>query len=459
MNNRSADEWAPDSWKRKPVSQQIKYGDTESLAQVIDKLRQLPPLVSASEVDSLKSHIADAQAGKAFILQGGDCAESFSDCNAEAISQKVRLLMSLSLLVSQQTKKPVVRIGRIAGQYAKPRSELTETQDQTTLPSYRGDLVNHVHFSESSRMPDPARMLQGYSYASLTLNYIRSLLEGDISDLFQLEQESQNLLTLKTNAKLHQSLDQFREAMRLFHQATGPQHNSRHWLEFFTSHEALHLHYEEALTRKANNGQWYNLSTHYPWVGMRTTIQDSAHIEYLRGIANPIAIKVGKDLSPETLVQLCKVLNPNNEAGRLTLIQRFGHQSIAQVLPDMIKAVQEAELKVLWSCDPMHGNTRVSAHGIKTRDFLHIQSELQQAFEIHATHGNHLGGVHLEMTAEAVMECVGGSYGVTEQELDKAYTSLVDPRLNVAQVFELIDSIEKKQQHLHKIDTKHLSSS
>ncbi|AOE49192.1 3-deoxy-7-phosphoheptulonate synthase [Kangiella sediminilitoris] len=445
MVKSGADNWTPDSWKSKPVSQQIKYGDPTALAQVTEKLCQLPPLVSSSEVDTLKNRIAEAQRGERFILQGGDCAESFKDCNAEAISQKVRSLLSLSLLVSQKLRMPVSRIGRIAGQYAKPRSALTETQGDTTLTSYRGDLVNHVHFSESARTPDPARMLEGYSYASLTLNYIRSLLEGELEELFNLEPEVASLKDLAKTKELHQSLRNFRDALQLFHQFNGRQAAHKNLTEFYTSHEALHLHYEQALTRLGSNGRWYNLSTHFPWVGMRTVQSESAHLEYLRGIANPIAIKVGPTVEAKELVKLCRWLNPENEEGRLTLIQRFGHDKISHKLPELIRAVKDADLKVLWSCDPMHGNTQVSSNNYKTRDFQHIQSELQQAFSIHADLGSHLGAAHLEMTGEAVMECIGSSYAVHHQELGEAYTSLVDPRLNLSQAFELIDSLSLKK--------------
>lgn len=445
MVDSNADNWTPDSWKSKPVSQQIKYGDPHALAQVVEKLCQLPPLVSSSEVDTLKERIAEAQRGERFILQGGDCAESFKDCNADAISQKVRSLLSLSLLVSQKTQMPVTRIGRIAGQYAKPRSVLTETQGDTTLTSYRGDLVNHVHFSESARTPDPARMLEGYSYASLTINYIRSLLEGELEELFNLEPEMTSLQDLASHKQLHQSLRNFTEALQLFHQFNGRQTAHKNLTEFYTSHEALHLHYEQALTRKANNGHWYNLSTHFPWVGMRTVQSDSAHLEYLRGIANPIAIKVGPTVEPHELVKLCRWLNPHNEPGRLTLIQRFGHTKLAEKLPALITAIQDADIKVLWSCDPMHGNTQVSPSNYKTRDYQHIQSELQQAFDIHSENNSHLGALHLEMTGEAVMECIGSTYGVKHEELGPAYTSLVDPRLNLSQAFELIDSLNLNQ--------------
>ncbi|PXF63858.1 3-deoxy-7-phosphoheptulonate synthase [Kangiella spongicola] len=442
MVERNADDWTPDSWKSKPVSQQIKYGDPQALQQVVAKLCQLPPLVSSSEVDTLREHIASAQRGERFIVQGGDCAESFSDCNADAISKKVRSLLSLSLLISQKTQKPITRVGRIAGQYAKPRSALTETQGETTLTSYRGDLVNHVHFSESARAPDPARMLEGYSYASLTLNYIRSLLESELDQLFNLEQEVSSLKNLASKKELHNSLRNFQDALNIFHQFNGKQTAHKNLTEFYTSHEALHLHYEQALTRKASNGRWYNLSTHFPWVGMRTVQSESAHLEYLRGIANPIAIKVGPTVNPQDLVELCQWLNPNNEAGRLTLIQRFGHKAIANTLPAMIEAIQKANIKVLWSCDPMHGNTELSANGFKTRDFEHVLSELQQAFDIHSKYDSFLGAIHLEMTGEAVMECVGSSYSIEPKELGEAYTSLVDPRLNLSQAFELIDSLE-----------------
>ncbi|GAA4357932.1 3-deoxy-7-phosphoheptulonate synthase class II [Kangiella marina] len=457
--NKTAANWRPDSWKDKPVSQQIKYGDNDALAQVTEKLCQLPPLVSTSEVDTLKARIAEAQAGERFIVQGGDCAESFSDCNADAISQKVRSLLSLSLLVSQKTRQPITRIGRIAGQYAKPRSELTETQGDTTLTSYRGDLVNHVHFTESARTPDPARMLEGYSYASLTLNYIRSLLEGDLEELFNLDEEVNSLKALAQHKELHQSLSNFRQAINLFHQFNGRQTAHKNLTEFYTSHEALHLHYEQALTRQASNGRWYNLSTHFPWVGMRTVRTDSAHLEYLRGIANPIAIKVGPTVAADNLIDLCQWLNPTNEPGKLTLTQRFGHQDIAKTLPEMIQAIQKADLKVLWSCDPMHGNTHVSNNGYKTRDFQHIQSELQQAFDIHKEYQSHLGAIHLEMTGQPVMECIGSRYSIHPQDLGKAYTSLVDPRLNLSQAFELIDSLFINQSQTAPNQQKNTSNS
>ncbi len=452
MSKSQPESWHPASWKDKPVSQQINYGDKEALLKAIEQLSQLPPLVSAVEVDNLKSQIALAQEGKHFILQGGDCAESFSDCNADSISQKVRLLVNLSLILSHKLNKPITRIGRIAGQYAKPRSQLMETKLDESFPSYRGDLVNHIHFSESARTPDPQRMLQGYSYASLTLNYIRAMLETDLSELFQLDDEAKALQNLKQAKQLHQSILQFQQMAQMFHNINGSQPVTKGLKEFYTSHEALHLHYEEALTRKNSNGDWYNLSTHYPWVGMRTASTNSAHIEYLRGIANPVAIKVGPQMEPQQLVSLCQAINPNNEAGRLTLIHRFGYKDIAQKLPLLIQAIQAVDLKVLWCCDPMHGNGRLTNQGIKTRDFEHIQSELSQAIDIHLEQGSILGGLHLEMTAEAVMECTGSSYQVSESELSQAYTSLVDPRLNISQVFELIDSLDTSIQNSLQIE-------
>lgn len=447
MSEKQPANWQPDSWQQKPVSQQINYGDTEALYDAIKQLRQLPPLVSASEVDNLKAQIALAQEGKHFILQGGDCAESFVDCNANSISRKVRMLVNLSLLLSSKLNKPVSRIGRIAGQYAKPRSQLDETIDGETYPSYRGDLVNHIHFSESARTPSPDRMLQGYSYASLTLNYIRALLESDLEQLLQLDLETQALLDLKANAQLHKSLHDFQKMSALFHRVTPHQPSARGLFDLFTSHEALHLHYEQALTRQHENGKWYNLSTHFPWVGMRTANPNSAHIEYLRGIENPVAIKVGPKMEVSHLLELCNIINPDNTAGRLTLIHRFGYKHIAEKLPAMINGIQHAGLKVLWCCDPMHGNGQTTKNSIKTRHFDDIQSELFQAFDIHKENGSILGGLHLEMTPEAVMECTGSSYGVTDNELDKAYTSLVDPRLNLGQAFELIDSLDKSLQN------------
>ncbi len=447
MSNHKPADWNPNSWQDKPVSQQINYGDQEALEDAIKELRQLPPLVSAIEVDNLKAQIALAQEGKQFILQGGDCAESFADCNADSISQKVRLLVNLSLLLAQKVNKPITRVGRIAGQYAKPRSQLMETKLDESLPSYRGDLVNHVHFSESARTPDPQRMLQGYSYASLTLNYIRAMLESDLNELFQLDSETQALRNLKQAEELHQSIRQYQQMAQMFHRVNGAQATPQGLKEFYTSHEALHLHYEQALTRQSANGNWYNLSAHFPWVGMRTASANSAHVEYMRGIANPVAIKIGPKMASEQLVNLCQTLNPNNEAGRLTLIHRFGHKEIQAKLPAMIQAIKRAGVKVLWCCDPMHGNGRLTNQGIKTREFEHIQSELTQAFGIHQQEDSILGGIHLEMTAEAVMECTGSSYQVNESELSQAYTSLVDPRLNMSQAFELIDSLDTSIQN------------
>lgn len=430
--------WQPDSWQRMPVSQQIRYQSSAALAEVVGKLKDLPPLVSVQEVTALKSQLAEAARGERFLLQGGDCAESFADCNADMIRQKVRILLQMSLVLVSGLKKPVVKVGRIAGQYAKPRSDAQETRANQTLPSYRGDLVNHVNFSEASRTPDPERLLKGYSYASLTLNYIRSLLEDDWQAWLVAPAGKQDPRVTDLLGKLQSSM----ELLPLFSAGSA---NARK-LELFTSHEALHLYYEQALTRRGPDQRWYNLSTHFPWVGMRTTNPRSAHIEYIRGIANPIALKVSPGMNAEQLLRIADIVDPEQEPGRLTLIHRFGVNEISRCLPPLIRAMQDAGRTPLWCCDPMHGNTRLTSRGVKTRLIPEILGELRHAVTIHQGLGSHLGGVHFELTGEQVTECIGGRLGLTEADLDRAYKSLVDPRLNAGQALEMAQTLAAMHQ-------------
>lgn len=431
-------QWHPHSWQQFKISQQARYSDQSELDSVIQELTQLPPLVGVEEIDDLKDKLASAAAGETFILQGGDCAELFSDCNAESITSKLKILLQMSLVLVHGLNKPVVKIGRMAGQYAKPRSVETETINGVSLPSYRGDLINGSNFNSQDRNPEPRRLLKGYSFASLTLNYIRTLVETKFTDFSKLENWDLDFVSHSPLANEYQQIiEKIKHSISLVENLTQAHTRPPIKDKVFTCHEALHLHYEQALTRKSENGNWYNLSTHLPWIGMRTAQKDSAHVEYMRGIANPIAVKIGPSTTPEHLLHLCDLLDPNNTPGRLLLITRFGNQKIGKQLPPLIKALKSQQRTPLWCCDPMHGNTSVTKKGMKTRRFDAIIDELTQAFLIHQQHNSHLGGVHFELTGEHVTECIGGARGLTEFDLQRAYKSLVDPRLNADQSLEM----------------------
>lgn len=429
--------WQPNSWQKKKQLQPILYPSQAEVDLVTRELNTLPPLVTPLEVEDLKTQLAEAAAGKRFLLQGGDCAESFNECNESIITNKIRILLQISLILIHGLHKPVIRVGRIAGQYAKPRSAENETQGQLTLPSYRGDLINGPEFNLVDRTPDPWRMLQGYQYAALTLNYVRALMAGGFADLYHAENWELDFAKHAEYAtEYHRILNSLRDALQ-FIKAINTIPEALRQVDFYTSHEALLLPYEQALTRRAPNGKWYNLGMHFPWIGMRTAEIDSGHVEYLRGISNPIAIKVGPKATAEWLQQMIEILNPENEPGRLTLITRFGADFIAKKLPPLINAVQKTGIKVLWAADPMHGNTIIAVGGYKTRKFDDILSELTQAFKIHKEMNSQLGGVHIELTGENVTECIGGARGITEADLKDAYKTLVDPRLNYEQALEM----------------------
>ncbi len=429
--------WHPYSWQRFPVRQQATYPDPQALQHVTAELSQLPPLVTEAEISTLQRHLADAAAGQRFLLQGGDCAETFADCRADIITSKLKILLKMSLILLHGMNKPIIRVGRIAGQYAKPRSDELETRQGISLPAYRGDLVNGVDFNEAARTPQPQRLLTGYALASLTLNYLRALTESGFGDLSAAEHWDLAFVQNSPRAQQYRRIvDDVRRAMRLV-QALDVDHSRLERREFFTCHEALHLHYEAALTRRDEHGRWYNLSTHLPWVGMRTAELGGAHIEYMRGIANPIALKLGPGVTREQLLALCERLNPGRLPGRLTLIHRYGVQRIADSLPGHVDAIRREGHPVLWCCDPMHGNTQVLGNGVKTRHFDDILSELEQAFTLHQALGSQLGGVHFELTGDAVTECIGGAGGLAERDLERAYHSLVDPRLNCEQALEM----------------------
>lgn len=432
-------DWSPTSWTLRPAEQQPTYRDAAALQRVVAELSRLPPAVVSWEVDDLKRQIADAQQGRRFLLQGGDCAETFADCESGQIARKLKILLQMSLVLLHGLKKPVIRVGRFAGQYAKPRSADTETRDGVTLPSYRGDLVNRPGFSVAEREPDPELLLRGYERAALTLNFVRALVDGGFADLHHPEYWDLGFVhhsPLRDQyrqlvASISDSLD-FYEAM------SGNRVHEASRAPFYASHEALHLLYEQAQTRfLPRRSRWYNLSTHLPWIGMRTAKLDGAHVEYCRGISNPVGVKVGPAMGTGWVQGLCEVLNPDREPGRLVLIHRMGAAQIESKLPPLIEAVRATGVPVLWVCDPMHGNTETTRSGLKTRRFDNIVSELESAFRIHAALDSYLGGVHFELTGEDVTECTGGARGLADGDLARDYRSQVDPRLNYEQALEL----------------------
>lgn len=432
-------DWHPASWQGKPAQQQPTYPDKGALDAAVASLSRLPPLVVSWEIEALKEQIAAAQRGERFVLQGGDCAESFQDCESDNIAKKLKILLQMSLVLLHGLKKPVVRIGRMAGQYAKPRSADTETRDGVTLPCYRGDVVNRPEFTSAARIPDPQLLLRGYERAALTLNFVRALIDGGFADLHHPEYWDLDFVRHSPlKEKYEQIVHSISDALDFFEaMSSAPIHETGR-VDFFASHEGLHLLYEQAQTRFIERRQrWYNLSTHMPWIGMRTAALDGAHVELFRGISNPMGIKVGPSMSAEWVQGLLATLNPNNEPGRIVLIHRMGVKDIEQRLPPLIQAVRATGSPVLWMCDPMHGNTETASSGLKTRRFDNIVAELEAAFRIHREMGSWLGGVHFELTGEDVTECTGGARGLTDSDLARAYKSQVDPRLNAEQALEL----------------------
>lgn len=439
-------EWTPTTWRSRPASQQPTYPDQGRLDQAIAELSTLPPLVTSWEIERLKSQLAEAAAGHRFLLQGGACAERFDQCSASVITNKLKVLLQMSLVLTYGLKRRIIRVGRFAGQYAKPRSSDTETRDGVTLPSYRGDLVNGPEFTESARVPDPDRLVRGYEISSLTLNFIRSLVEGGFADLRHPEYWDLDFVEHSPRAREYQKMvESISDSIRFMETLADSRSEEISRVDFFTSHEGLHLPYEEAVTRQVPRREgWYNLGTHLPWLGMRTCEIDGAHVEYYRGIRNPIGVKIGPAMTPEWLTELIEVLDPEGEPGRLTLIHRFGNQKVADGLPPLIRAATETGRRVVWCCDPMHGNTETTAEGIKTRRFDNILGEVEQSFDIHREMGSYLGGIHFELSGDNVTECVGGARGLVEADLRRAYESRVDPRLNYEQSLEMALLIARK---------------
>jgi 3-deoxy-7-phosphoheptulonate synthase len=439
MRSTDSTSWHPASWQSRKAQQQPTYEDATALNRVVAELARLPPIVVSWEIETLRERLAAVQRGEGFLLQGGDCAESFAECESDRIAKQLKVLLQMSLVLLSGMKRPIIRVGRMAGQYAKPRSADLETRDGVTLPAYRGDLVNRPEFTPEARRADPDLLLRGYERAALTLNFVRALVDGGFADLHHPEYWD---LGFMRHAELREGYERIvrsiADALDFFESLTGKEVHDATRVDFFSSHEGLHLLYEQAQTRFiARQNRWYNLSTHMPWIGVRTAQIDGAHVEYFRGIANPIGVKVGAAMDDQWLQQLVTTLNPNNQPGRLTLICRFGVKEVEKQLPRAIEAIRRTGHTVLWCCDPMHGNTETSTGGLKTRRFENILKELDLSFRIHSELGSYLGGAHIELTGDDVTECTGGARGLTDADLIRAYRSQVDPRLNYEQALEL----------------------
>ena len=443
--------WSPTSWHAKPARQQVAYPDPALVEDVLRQLAALPPLVTSWEVEGLKGQLAEAAGGRRFVLQGGACAESFANCESRVITNKLKILLQMSLVLTYGLKRRIIRIGRFAGQYAKPRSSDTETRDGQALPAYRGDIINRVAFTAADRVPDPLLMLRGYERSALTLNFVRALINGGFADLHHPEYWDLDFVRHSPRAAEYQRMvESISDSLRFMETLAGTHLAEINRVDFFTSHEGLHLPYESAQTRRVPHREgWYNLATHFPWVGMRTADLDGAHVEYFRGIRNPLAVKIGPGMTADWLQGLIRVLHPDDEPGRLTLIHRFGADRIADCLPPLLEAARRTGHTVLWICDPMHGNTETTAAGLKTRRFDRILDELEQAFEIHAAEHSYLGGVHFELSGDNVTECVGGARGLTEVDLSRAYESQVDPRLNYEQSLEMALLVARRMAKLN----------
>lgn len=434
-------QWSPQSWRNYTALQQPNYPDLDQLHKVEAQLKSYPPLVFAEEIRSLSDHLAKVCQGDAFLLQGGDCAESFQDFTAPKIRDTFKVMLQMALVLTFAGSCSVVKVARMAGQYAKPRSSDTETINGVTLPSYRGDIINSAEFSTEARLPVPKRMLTAYHHSAATLNLLRAFARGGLADLHKINKWNMSFLEENPHKDKYQELASKIEEALHFMKVIGittQSHPMIHETELFTSHEALLLPYEEALTRiDSLTGIPYNCSAHMVWIGERTRQIDHAHVEFFKGIHNPIGVKLGPTTDPDNLIQLIDALNPENKPGRLTLITRMGADNLAENLPRLLQRVQQEGRNVVWSSDPMHGNTVKANNGYKTRNFDAILRELEQFFAIHQAEGTYAGGIHLEMTGEDVTECTGGAYAISEADLAKRYTSQCDPRLNASQVLEL----------------------
>jgi 3-deoxy-7-phosphoheptulonate synthase len=436
-----AAQWAPESWTAHEARQQPDYPDAAALDAATDTLATFPPLVFAGEARNLTADLAKVAEGKAFLLQGGDCAESFAEHSANNIRDTFRVILQMAVVLTYASKLPVVKLGRMAGQFAKPRSGPTEVQDDVELPSYRGDIINDIAFTPEARRPDPQRLIRAYSQSAATLNLLRAFASGGYANLHQVHRWTHDFMGRSPWAKKYaETADRIGEALDFMaacgiNPDTVPQLSAT---QFYTSHEALLLPYEQALTREDSlTGDWYDTSAHFLWIGDRTRFEGSAHVEFLRGIGNPIGMKCGPSLEPDALLKMLDILNPARIPGRMTLITRYGHDKVEAGLPPLVRAVQREGHPVVWSCDPMHGNVIKAANGYKTRPFDRILAEVRGFFAVHRAEGSFAGGIHAEMTGQNVTECTGGAVDVTEQSLADRYHTHCDPRLNAGQSLEL----------------------
>nr|MBV6628738.1 3-deoxy-7-phosphoheptulonate synthase [Oceanococcus sp. HetDA_MAG_MS8] len=425
------------TWEKLPAAQQPEWPDPHALEQVLGLIRELPSLVTVPEVHRLSQALARAESGELFVLQGGDCAESFAECTSARLTSQLKILLQMSLLLVHGRRQGVLRIARIGGQYAKPRSAPTETKDGLTLPSYRGDNVNAPAFTASARRPDPQRLLRGHFLAGMTMNHLRGLIDGGFADLRHPQSWSFDWMQGSPQAQTYSArVREVQDAIAFMEGLTHQRSSDLERIDFYASHEALLLPYEAAQVQSMD-GRAYLLSTHLPWIGVRTAALDGAHVRFFEGVANPIGIKVGPQMDAEWVVELCRRLNPDNQAGKIVLIHRFGANHVDAKLPALVRAVQAAKCKALWVCDPMHGNTIATDNGYKTRPFDDILAEIRSSFAIHSDCESHLGGVHLELTGDNVTECIGGARDLQSADLERAYLSRVDPRLNAEQALEL----------------------
>ena len=432
--------WSPTSWRARPVAEHPDWPEPE-LATALDELRAVPPLVFAGEARSLTESLALASEGKAFVLQAGDCAEAFGAFSANAIRDKLKVILQMSVVLTYGAGVPTVKIGRIAGQFAKPRSSATETIDGIELPSFRGDMVNDIAFDATSRRPDPSRLVRGYHQSASTLNLLRAFTKGGYADLAQVHAWNQDFVTASPEGRRYESVASEIERALRFMRACGIDLDAElqlHEVDFYTSHEALLLDYEEAMTRQDTlTDDWYDCSAHLLWIGDRTRQLDGAHVEFLAGVGNPIGVKLGPSSSPDEVIALCKRLNPDARPGRLMLISRMGKDLVADRLPPLVEAVRDTGLPVVWACDPMHGNTFTHSSGVKTRQFDDVMAELRSFFEVCRAAGVWPGGVHVELTGDNVTECLGGTAEVLGTDLDQRYETMCDPRLNARQSLDL----------------------
>ena len=446
--------WKTNSWKNYPVKHIPEYEDKKELDMVLGKLKNFPPLVFAGETRSLTKQLAEVVDGKAFLLQGGDCAESFAEFHPDNIRDTFKLILQMALVLTSSASLPVVKVGRIAGQFSKPRSSPIEIKDGKELPTYLGDNINGIEFNAKARKPDAKRMFRAYSQAASTLNLLRAFSQGGFADLRKVHLWNLGFVNKSQQGKMFKELEDKVSDALSFMEACGitPESNRRlRTVNFFTSHEALLLPFEESMTRvDSTTGEYHDTSAHFVWIGDRTRQPDGGHVEFCKGIKNPIGIKCGPSLKVTELVQLCTILNPENEKGRITLISRFGYDNVEKFLPKLIRTIKKEGLNVVWSCDPMHGNTIKSAAGYKTRPFNNVVKEVKNVFSVHQAEGSFAGGLHVEMTGQDVTECTGGAQKISEQDLSHRYHTHCDPRLNASQALELAflisDEIKKNSQ-------------